>query len=194
MPAVAGVARRGELHLLARRRARSPPSCWCTPERILISVDLPAPLSPRMQVTSPAFDVQRDVLERDHVAEVLGDVLELEQVRRRLRSRSVVIAARRAGGSPCSAARPRPGPRPRRSRPSSSPSPSTMIPICAMPSDRRTERGADHRAVAAGEQAAADDRGDDELELAPDALVALDPAELNRGHHAPAARPPSRSP
>src|SRR5579859_2617236 len=33
----------------------APESGGNTPDRILISVDLPAPLSPRTQVTSPAF-------------------------------------------------------------------------------------------------------------------------------------------
>src|SRR5882757_6845349 len=31
-----------------------PPSCGCTPDRILTSVDLPAPLSPTIATTSPA--------------------------------------------------------------------------------------------------------------------------------------------
>jgi hypothetical protein len=33
----------------------SPSSWWWTPERILMNVDFPAPLSPRTQVTSPSF-------------------------------------------------------------------------------------------------------------------------------------------
>src|SRR5215475_4764307 len=41
------------------------------------------------------------------------------------------------------------------------------------PEDERAERGADHRAVPAGEQAAADDRGDDERQLGADAAVRL---------------------
>src|ERR671918_195595 len=32
----------------------SPPVGWCTPESVLIKVDLPAPLSPRRHITSPA--------------------------------------------------------------------------------------------------------------------------------------------
>ena len=42
--------------------------------------------------------------------------------------------------------------------------------------DDRAERGTDHRAVAAGHQAATDDGGDDVLELQADALVGLDRA------------------
>src|SRR5689334_5135170 len=48
-------ASRGELKVVSTPSTRTvPPSCWCTPDRILISVDLPAPLSPSKQVTSPA--------------------------------------------------------------------------------------------------------------------------------------------
>ena len=38
-----------------------------------MNVDLPAPLSPSTHVTSPAPTRDGDVLERDDVAEVLGD-------------------------------------------------------------------------------------------------------------------------
>src|SRR6478752_10812232 len=37
---------------------RTPSLCGCRPEMILIRVDLPAPLSPRTQVTSPARTVR----------------------------------------------------------------------------------------------------------------------------------------
>ena len=38
----------------SQENAATPSSGGKTPDRILISVDLPAPLSPRTQVTSPA--------------------------------------------------------------------------------------------------------------------------------------------
>ena len=56
-----------------------PSVCGCSPEMILIRVDLPAPLSPRTQATSPAFTVQVDALQGDDGAEGLADVLHLDQ-------------------------------------------------------------------------------------------------------------------
>ena len=57
----------------------SPELGWCTPERILMNVDLPAPLSPSTQVTLPASTLRADVFQRGDVAEVLADVAQLEQ-------------------------------------------------------------------------------------------------------------------
>jgi hypothetical protein len=49
-------ASRGELKCTASPSTSSrPASGWWTPERILMKLDLPAPLSPRMQVTSLAL-------------------------------------------------------------------------------------------------------------------------------------------
>ena len=74
--------RAGELKCVSSPSTSSSPSSWrCTPERILMNVDLPAPLSPRTHVTSPASDADADVLQRDDVAEVLRDVADLEQRR-----------------------------------------------------------------------------------------------------------------
>ena len=66
--------------------------------------------------------------------------------------------------------------------------------MLAMPRMAAPNAAPDDRAVAAGQQAAADDGRDDEDELAPDALVGLDPAQADgrddaeqrgggRGHH-----------
>ena len=38
------------------------------------SVDLPLPLGPSSAVSEPGGDLERDVVERDEVAEALGDV------------------------------------------------------------------------------------------------------------------------
>ena len=49
------LASRGELKWVSSPSTRSWPSSWrWTPERILMNVDLPAPLSPSTQVTSSA--------------------------------------------------------------------------------------------------------------------------------------------
>ena len=45
-----------------------------------MKLDLPAPLSPRMHVTSPAFTCAETSLQRDDVAVVLRDLVGLEQV------------------------------------------------------------------------------------------------------------------
>ena len=48
-------ASRGDLKCSASpSTSSSPSSCGCTPERILMKLDLPAPLSPSTHVTSPA--------------------------------------------------------------------------------------------------------------------------------------------
>ncbi len=49
------------------------------PAIVLISVDLPAPLSPTRAVTLPAGDVQVDPAERLDGAEALGDAPQPEQ-------------------------------------------------------------------------------------------------------------------
>ena len=51
--------------------------------------------------------------------------------------------------------------------------PENWMPMNAMPMIVAPERGADRRAEAAGQHAAADDRGDDVLELLADALAGL---------------------
>ena len=53
----------------------------CTPQTILTSVDLPAPLSPTSATTSPALSVERHALEGDDAAELLADILEAEDRR-----------------------------------------------------------------------------------------------------------------
>ena len=46
-----------------------------TPEMILISVDLPAPLSPTSATISPRIDIEREILDGDDAVELLADVL-----------------------------------------------------------------------------------------------------------------------
>ncbi len=54
-----------------------PPSGWWTPARILTSVLLPAPFSPTRAWTSPATQVERDVVERLGRGELLRDPAQL---------------------------------------------------------------------------------------------------------------------
>ena len=57
-----------------------PSSGRCTPVRHLISVDLPAPLSPTMAVISPVRARDRRAAQGGHAAEALDDALEHEGV------------------------------------------------------------------------------------------------------------------
>jgi hypothetical protein len=49
-----------------------------TPDMVLMKVDLPAPLSPSRQWHSPGIDIDRDAGQSDHRAEMLLDVLHLD--------------------------------------------------------------------------------------------------------------------
>ena len=56
-------ASRGEWKWTSSPSTRySPSECWCTPLRILMNVDLPAPLSPSTHVTCPASTRQETSL------------------------------------------------------------------------------------------------------------------------------------
>ena len=70
-----------DVPLLRRERRgvlpESSTSPWSGPSRpamIRSSVDLPDPLGPSKRGERPALDLERDVVERDEVAEALGDV------------------------------------------------------------------------------------------------------------------------
>ena len=68
---------------------------------ILISVDLPAPLSPTQGGDLPGGDVEVDVVERVDGAEVLGDAAQLEQQRAgRGSARRARLRTGRAHGPP----------------------------------------------------------------------------------------------
>ena len=78
------IARARKVALLRRRRGSSPRSGRCTPPRMRISVDLPAPFSPTMAWISPSIDVEVDAVERHRGAELLADAL---RARRRMAHR-----------------------------------------------------------------------------------------------------------
>ena len=73
-PMVAGVARAVEFDRPCRPSPSVPDVGLWTPERILISVDLPAPLSPSRHSTSPAMHLERDVVQHVDRTERLVDV------------------------------------------------------------------------------------------------------------------------
>ena len=57
----------------------SPELGWCTPERILMNVDLPGTVVAEHAGDLARLDSGGDVFQRGDVAEVLGDVAQLEQ-------------------------------------------------------------------------------------------------------------------
>ena len=59
----------------------SPESIGWMPATHLISVDLPAPLSPTSAMTSPGVDVEVDLVQHLHGAEALADAAQLEERR-----------------------------------------------------------------------------------------------------------------
>ena len=66
---------------------------------ILMSVDLPAPLSPSTQVTSPALDLEADALQGDDAAVVLAESsTSMSAVPAAVSERRAVLACRRSVG------------------------------------------------------------------------------------------------
>src|SRR5689334_1707167 len=133
----------------------------CTPARILISVDLPAPLSPSRQWTSPRRSWR---LTSWRAATVPKTLLTPSSSRRcsagamspRSRDAAAHVVVEQHGDEQHQAQE--------HAEP-------VRIDVGVGDADlhdaedQRAEAGADHRAVAAGEQAPADHRGDDGLEL-----------------------------
>ena len=72
-----------------------PLSAAWVPATHLISVDLPAPLSPTSAITSPGADLEVDAAQRLHGAERLGDVAELEEW-----GVSLIVSKSACGGAP----------------------------------------------------------------------------------------------
>src|SRR5207245_298829 len=151
-----------------------------------ISVDLPAPLSPRMQVTSPALTCN----ETSWSARTLPKYLET------CSSSSRWGAAACCGAliSPCPLGPP-PDRRVEHHRGDEHDAFEEIDPVRVPPrrddpdlghtDDGGAECSPDDRSVPACQQAATDDGGDDELELSADALVALHAPEADCGHDPP---------
>ena len=94
----AGVVDAAQDDLLAVDAGSVPASGWWKPHRILISVDLPAPLSPISPSTSPLRQAQVDVAQRGHRAEPLGDVFDAQA-----RSEAVRSGGSQSSRPPCAA-------------------------------------------------------------------------------------------
>ena len=104
-------ARRDELDGLAVDADRARRRAVSMPERMLISVDLPAPFSPSRQCTSPRAEVEADVVVRDDAGERLRDApisstkggacAPAAASERRSSGRSVTWRSRRAAARAC---------------------------------------------------------------------------------------------
>src|SRR6266566_8363852 len=155
---------------------------WCSPEMILIRVDLPAPLSPSTQVTSPA----RTSIEMSFSAMTLPKYL----LTWRTSSNGALFwfitsstpRGRRAASHQCVHA----------DRDEQDHAKEREVPVGVPPGEddanlreadyQRADRCADRGPIPAGQQTAADDRGDDEEEFLADALARLDALEAQRDH------------
>src|SRR2546422_14521 len=152
----------------------SPSSCGCTPERILISVDLPAPLSPSTQVSSPPLTC----IEMSRSAITLPKYLLTFRTSRSgmtfFESFIALPSTPRARGTPshnCVHAH----------RQEKDHTQEGVVPVAfpageddadlSKPDDQRADGRSDRRAIAAGQKAAADYGGDDVEELLAHALA-----------------------
>src|ERR671921_1763561 len=195
-------ASRGEPKVTGLPSTFTVPSEWgWSPAMILMRVDLPAPLSPSTQVTSPALTVR---LMPDRATMGPKDL-----------PTSVISISgwpRCRAGSACSARvsvmvclrstcrRSAPGGgvvldvevdqhREQQHRAEEGVEPVRVEPgehdaLGGHAEDERADRSADHAAVAAGQEAAADDRGDDVDELVADAQAGLHRGEVEQQVHA----------
>src|SRR5882672_4416298 len=172
---------------LAPSMRNSPSSCGWTPDRILIRVDLPAPLSPSTHVTSPA----RTSIEMSFSAITLPKYLLTWRTSRR-GAPLWLMASSTAGarGAPPDEGVHAHGDEQDHAEEGEVP---VRVPPGEDDADLREadDKGADRRAdggpIAAGQETAADDRGDDEEEFLAHALAGLDALEA-QGNHDPDQR------
>src|SRR6267143_3147372 len=164
----------------------SPSSCVCTPDRILISVDLPAPLSPSTQVTSPAWTS----IEMSRNAITLPKYLLTWRTSRSATpffDSLISPSPPRARGTPS-----HDGVDPDRDKQDHAEE--RVVPVgvpvgkddsdLSEADDQRAERGSDRGTVTARQETPAHDRGDDVEELQPDPLARLDALETKGDHDA----------
>src|ERR671915_776395 len=185
---------RGEVKCTSAPSTFTVPSvCGCSPEMILMRVDLPAPLSPSTQVTSPAFTV-RLTPSRARIApyafptpSISTSVVPTFRVRSACSMIvSVMTSAPPVEGVVLDVEVQDDREQQHRAEEELEP---VRVPagehdaLGGHAEDERADRGADRRAVAAGEQAAADHRGDDVEELVAHALAGLHGVEREQGVH-----------
>ena len=195
MPWSEGLARGGEGDRSSPSTLRLPSLCGCSPDMILMRVDLPAPLSPSTQVDLAGVDAQVDAAQRADRAVGLADVVHLDQ---RLALVQVAVGVLgegvghgqptfRRGGEPLDVEVDQHGEQQHHAEEGLEP---VGVPAgvddaeAGHAEDERADRDADRVAVAAGEQRAADDRGDDVEELVADAVAGLQRVEPVEGVHA----------
>src|SRR5918996_6401762 len=173
---------------------RVPSVCGCNPEMILMRVDLPAPLSPSTQVTSPAFTV-RLTPSRARIAPYAFPTPSIStsgvptfSVRSACSTMVSVMACSAPAVEGVVLDIQVQHDREQQHRAEEELEP-VRVPagehdaLGGHAEDERAHRGADRRAVPAGEQAAADDRGDDVEELVADALAGLHGVEREQRVH-----------
>ena len=171
-------ASRGLAKCVSSPSTSSSPSSWrCTPERILMNVDLPAPLSPSTHVTSPAPTHTLMSLRATTLPKYFDDA-------RGPRAAAVIAGPLRALADVVVDQH-----RDQQDHAEEQEAP-VGVPARELDADerhaddRRAQRRADRGAEAARQHAAADDRGDDVLELLADALAGLRGRQPQRDHDA----------
>src|SRR6202140_5602480 len=160
----------------------SPSSCGWTPDRILIKVDLPAPLSPSTHVTSPA----RTSIEMSLSAMTLPKYL----LTWRTSSRGIPVALMSASSQGARGTPSDEGVHPHCDKQDHAEEGEVPVGVPAgkddadlsEADDKRPDRCTDRGTVAAGQQAPSDHRGDDEEELLANTLAGLDSLEAQRDH------------
>src|SRR5919112_3015240 len=170
---------------------RVPSVCGCSPEMILMRVDLPAPLSPSTQVTSPALTVRLTPSRARMAPYALPTPSISTSGVPAFRSPAacsamVSVTSSPLGGVVLDVQVDQHREQQHHAQEGTEP---VRVPagvhdaLGGHAEDERAERGADRRAVAAGEQGATDDRGDDVDELVADAEAGLDGAEVEQQVH-----------
>ena len=150
----------------------SPELGWCTPDRILMNVDLPAPLSPRTQVTLPASTRVVMFSRAVTLPKYLQMLRNSSRAGRRDRCVLAVLIVRALASEVVDQ-------NGEQQHAAEEGEAAIGVPLRRLHADDRhghdgrAESGTDHRSVTARQQATTDDCGDDVLELEAGALVGL---------------------
>src|SRR4051812_47195003 len=170
-----------------------PEVCGCSPEMILMRVDLPAPLSPSTQATSPARTVRLIPSSATMGPKALPTSVistsgsPLCRVGSACSSMVSVMTSPPGGRVVADVEVHADGEKEHHAEEGEEPvrvEPGVDDALHGHAEDERADRGTDRGAVAAGEQAAAHDRGDDVAELVPDAEAGLHRGGVEQQVHA----------